>query len=157
MLGQLFLLTCVAASLSIAGILFVLFGPVPVKRSVTVVPRLSAPPLAPATPSLAAQLAPSREQHFTPAFPVPFQNTLPSAPPVAPAPARKPKGQKVQPMQRKRVARGTESPFAPVVRHRNFREEDAATNPVPLVSQPTGSSWGGDSEFNSEEFTTIDD
>ena len=161
MLGQLFLVACAVATLSIAAIFFILFGPVPVKRSVVVLPRLSRP-VTGALPSLAAQLAPAREQHFTPSFASTIQG---AAPPYAAAPAshasptppplpiattpvavRRPKGAKVQPMPRKRAAKGTDSPFAPVVRHRQVREEDARTNPVRRV--PT---------FESEEFTTVDD
>lgn len=171
-LGQLFLVACVLATLSIAAIFFILFGPVPVNRKVIVVPRLSAP-LTPPMPSLVAQLAPAREQHFTPAFPSTIQGAPPpyaaapsphaahahAAPPPLPiattppaTPARKPKGQKVQPLPRKRAAKGTESPqpFAPVVRsgYRQMREEEVATNPVPRVQQRG---------FESEEFTMVDD
>jgi hypothetical protein len=152
-LGQLFLVACVLALLSIAGILFIVLGPVPVKRRVTVVPRLavSAPVAAQPMPSLVAQLAPSREQSFTPSFP----STIQGAPPVvaarptpshSPAPTPPPlpiastppptprRGAKVQPRQKQRVARGTGSPFAPVVRSaaRVHREEDAVTNQVVL-------------------------
>lgn len=156
-LGQLFLLACVAATLSIAGILFVLFGPVPVRRRVTLVPRLHAAvapsfvapiaPIAPAAssngPSLVSQLAPAPEQDFAP--------TVREEQPIAAAaievpPLRKPKGAKVEPLPRKRSARGTNapSPFAPVVRsgRRQVREEDAATNPVRL--------------FDSDELTVVD-
>jgi hypothetical protein len=165
-LGQLFFLACIVAMLSIAAIFFVLFGPVPVKRKVTIVPRLPAP-LAAAAPSLVAQLAPAREQHFTPAsaFPstiqgapppyaaAPSTHAAPTPPPLpiatTPAP-RRPKGEKVQPLPKKRAAKGTESPspFAPVVRGRNFREEEVATNPVPRVSSHS---------FESEDFTMVDD
>ena len=119
-LGHLFLLACVAAALSIAAIFFVLYGPVPVKRRVMVVPRLPVLAAAPA-PTLVAQLAPARQQVFTPAA------VTVVAPP--PTPLRKPMGAKVQPLPRKRSARGSEPPFAPVVRRRP-REEDVATNPV---------------------------
>ncbi len=140
-LGQLFLLTCVAATLSIAGILFVVLGPVPVKKRVTIVPRLSAPVATTALPSLVAQLAPAREQHFTPTEPV---HAAPVATAVTPPPRKK--AAKVEPLPRKRSARGTNapSPFAPVVRsgHRQMRDEDVATNPVRL--------------FESEELTLID-
>ena len=157
MLGQIFLFGCVLALASIAAIIFVVFGPVPVKRRVEVVPlSASRPVFAAAMPSLAAQLAPAREQTFTPAFasaaPA-FQSTIqgaappvtasrssshvPSPPPlpiaVTPPPTRS-KGQKVQPRQKQRVARGTGQPFAPVVRsaQRQYREEDAVTNQVRL-------------------------
>jgi hypothetical protein len=173
-LGQLFLVACVLATLGIAAIFFILFGPVPVKRSVIVVPRLSRPVSTTPLPSLAAQLAPAREQHFTPSFastiqgaPPPFAAAptyaapsatpppLPIAATPPPIPIRKPKGAKVQPMPRKRVAKGTDSPFAPVVRHRvreedvrqhrQMREEELRTNPVRRV------------QFESEEFTTVDE
>lgn len=161
MLGQLFLLACVAATLSIAAIFFVLYGPVPVKKRVMVVPRLPTLPATPA-PTLVAQLAPAREQLFTPPqpiapsaspraaspMPLPAADTPTSFPAIAavppPSPVRKPKGAKVQPLPRKRSARGTDSPspFAPVVRHRP-REEDIATNPV--------------STFDADELTTVDE
>jgi hypothetical protein len=157
-LGQLFLLACVAATLSIAAIFFVLYGPVPVKKRVMVVPRLPTFAVTPA-PTLVAQLAPASAPQFTPAqplapppvpsraaspMPLPAAATPESLPVVAAAPVRKPKGAKVQPLPRKRVARGTDSPspFAPVVRHRP-REEDVATAPV--------------STFDAEELTTIDE
>jgi hypothetical protein len=159
-LGQLFLFACVVAMLSIAGIFFVLFGPVPVKRRVTVVPRLSAPRLtaprlaAPAAPSLVSQLA-TGDEFFTPPRPVQVVAARPDPIPATAAPVpslRKPKGGKVQPLPKKRSAKGTESPnpFAPVVRsagYRQMREEDVATNPVRLH----------DSDEFSEEFTTVDD
>jgi len=160
-LAQLFLLACVGAALSVAGILFVLFGPVPVKKRVTVVPRLAAPTVAPAMamPSLVAQLAPAREQHFTPTFAVEQAPMVDFEPPTLPTPAApvavKPKGQKVQPLPKKRSAKGTGSPapFAPVVRQRehreerprHYREEEVRTNPVRRVS------------FESGEMTTVDD
>ena len=164
MLGQLFLVACVLATLSIAAILFILFGPVPVKSRVTVVPRLSMPVATSPLPSLAAQLAPARDQYFEPSFgstiqgaPPPYAAApshasatpppLPIAATPPPTPIRKPKGAKVQPMPRKRAAKGTDSPFAPVVRsgYRQMREEDVRTNPVRRVM------------FESEEFTTVDE
>lgn len=150
-LGQLFLFACVLATLSIAGILFVLFGPVPVKRSVTMVPRMSIPVQLAPMPSLSSQLAPA-DPLFAPqpvfTAPQPFEPApavaVAVAPP-APVAVRKPMGAKVQPLPRKRAAKGTASPFAPVVRsgQRQVREEDAVTNPVPL--------------FDSEEMTRVDD
>lgn len=158
MLGQIFLLACLAAAVSIAAIFFVLFGPVPVKKRVTVVPRLaSAPVFAPAMPSLVSQLAPAREQHFTPTFAVEQAPVFNYEPPTiqTAAPVAKPKGQKVQPLPKKRSAKGTGSPapFAPVVRSRPqheerpryFHEEEVATSPVRRVS------------FDSGEMTTVDD
>jgi hypothetical protein len=152
-LGQLFLLACIAALLSIAGIFFVLFGPLPVKRRVTLFPRLSAPvavgsmpsiampSLAP--PSLVSQLAPAPEQYFAPPEPI-------AAAAVEVPPIRKPMGAKVEPLPRKRSARGTSapSPFAPVVRsgYRQMRDEDVATNPVELFDAD-----------EVEEMTMVDD
>ena len=95
MLGQLFLVGCVVALGSIATIFFVVFGPVPVKRRVEVVPRLavSAPIALAPMPSLVAQLAPARQQSFTPPAPVtsPVDSAFPStiqgaAPPVRATP-----------------------------------------------------------------------
>ena len=132
MLGQLFLFACIVAAGSIAAILFVVLGPVPVKRRVMIVPRLSASAVFPA-PSLVAQLAPAVEkQHITAQNPVVAADPQPVAAVPPPAPVVAPKrGGKVQPMPRKRAAQGTASPFAPVVnRNRAFREEEVATNPV---------------------------
>jgi hypothetical protein len=173
-LGQLFLFACGLALLSVAGILFILFGPLPVKRSVMIVPRLSRPLTPQPLPSLVAQLAPARQQHFTPSFPTTIQGAPPpyaaapvataspippplpiaATPPPTPPPTPRKAGAKVQPMPRKRVAKGTDSPFAPVVRHRvrdedvrrgAMRDEDLRTTPVRRVT------------FESEEFTTVDD
>lgn len=142
MLGQLFLFACLVAAAAVAGILFVLFGPVPVKKRVTVVARLSAsiPLTRPAAvPTLVSQLASGSDEFFTPPRPVQVvaavEDTIPAT--AAPVPSlRKPKGGKVQPLPKKRAAKGTESPnpFAPVVRSgsRQVREEDVATNPVRL-------------------------
>ena len=143
-LGQLFFLVCMASMLGIAAILFILFGPVPQKKSVVIVPRLGGHvPVAPvAQPSLVAQLAPARDQFFTPPQPLqPAPQTsfepLPAAaapvPTLTPPKPPKPKAAKVQPAPRKRIAKGTDSPFAPVVRARPVqREDDLQTNPVPL-------------------------
>lgn len=161
MLGQLFLLVCLAAVLAVGGIVFVLYGPVPVRRRVTLVPRMSAPmfapaPIAPAPvavsqvapsagpsagmtagPSLVSQLARTSDEFFTPPRPLQvIDEPIPAT--AAPVPSlRRPTGGKVQPLAKKRSARGTESPapFAPVVRsgHRPLRDEDVATNPVRLV------------------------
>ena len=172
-LGQIFLVACVLAMLSVLGIFLVLYGPIPVKRKVVIAPRLavSSPVAMRTMPSLVAQLAPAPQQIFTPSIapsiapPVPpsISATIQGAPPVVPArptpsarrtpeppplppqpmvatppptPVRKPKGQKVQPMPRKRAAKGTASPFAPVVRSaaRQHREEDMATNQVDAVT-----------------------
>lgn len=144
-LGQIFLFACVLATLSIAGIFFVLFGPVPVKKSVTMVPRMSIPVQLAPMPSLATQLAPA-DPLFAPqpVFTAP-EPVRAVATPQPVAAVRKPMGAKVQPLPRKRAAKGTASPFAPVVRsgQRQIREEDAATNPVRL--------------FDSEEMTRVDD
>ena len=160
-LGQLFFVVCMASMLGIAAILFILFGPVPQKRSVAIVPRLGGHvPAAPAAqhPSLVAQLAPARDQFFTP--PQPLQHApqtsfepLPAAaapvPPLTPPP--KPKAAKVQPAPRKRIAKGTDSPFAPVVRARPVqREEDLQTNPVPLFEAEVATLPSG----NYEELST---
>jgi hypothetical protein len=148
-LGQIFLFACVIATLSIAGIFFVLFGPVPVKRSVTMVPRMSIPVQLAPMPSLASQLAPADplfapQPVFTPPAPLEPVPAVAVAPPEPVAAVRKPKGAKVQPLPRKRAAKGTASPFAPVVRsgQRQVRDEDAVTNPVPL--------------FDDEEMTRVD-
>ena len=151
MLGQIFLFTCVVALASVAGILFVLFGPVPQKKKVTVVPRLPASvPFAAPAPSLVQQLARGGEEFFTPPQLAQLEAPkleVPTAHASPPPVPMKPKGQKVQPLPKKRSARGTEapSPFAPVVRsaQRQMRDEDVQTNPVQL--------------FDMEEFTAVDE
>lgn len=159
-LGQLFFVVCIASMLGIAAILMILFGPVPQKKSVVIVPRLGGHvPVAPAgPPSLVAQLAPARDQFFTP--PQPLQHApqtsfepLPAAaapvPSLTPPPKRK--AAKVQPAPRKRIAKGTDSPFAPVVRSRPVpREEDLQTNPVPLFEAEVATLPSG----NYEELST---
>jgi len=141
-LGQLFLLVCLAAMLAVAGILLILFGPLPVRRRVTIVPRIAAAPLpvaAGTARSLVSQLARgASDEFFTPPRPVqvvahdePIPVTAAQVPSL-----RKPRGGKVQPLPKKRAAKGTESPapFAPVVRsaQRQLRDEDEmATSPVP--------------------------
>jgi hypothetical protein len=167
-LGQLFLFGCVIAMFAIAAILFVVFGPVPVKRRVTVISRLSAarssapgfapqwasaspmtsvsaPVAAPSVPSLVSQLAPAQFGADTDFLSEPAPVELPAVS-AMPLPSHKPKGAKVQPLPRKRAAKGTGSPFAPVVRPRSLREEELATNPVPRVVS-----------FDTGEMTTVDD
>ncbi len=150
-LGQIFLFACVLATLSIAGIFFVLFGPLPAKRSVAMMPRVSIPVHTAPMPSLAGHLAPA-ETLFAPqpVFTPPVEAIAPVAVAAAPpVPVRRPKGAKVQPLPRKRAAIGTDSPFAPVVRsaQRQVREEDAVTNPVPVF----------ESDDISDEMTRVDD
>jgi hypothetical protein len=151
-LGQLFLVVCVLATLSVAAILLVLYGPVPVKRRVVVVPRLTARASVTAIPSLAAQLAPAADQSFSSVFPATIQGASPPAYAAAPSSTpvkmppplpvvntpppvpmmRKPAGEKVQPLKKARSARGTgsPSPLAPVVRSRP-PEEEVVTNQMP--------------------------
>ena len=149
-LGQFFLFTCVVALASVVGILFVLFGPVPQKKKVTVVPRLAAavPFVTPApAPTLVQQLSRAGDEFFTPPQPVRLEMEIATAHASPPPAPMKPRGGKVQPLPKKRSARGTEapSPFAPVVRsaQRQMREEDVATNPVEL--------------FDMDEFTAVDE
>ncbi|HEY5920812.1 MAG TPA: hypothetical protein VIV11_04040 [Kofleriaceae bacterium] len=158
MLGQLFLVACGLAALSVAVIVFVVLGPVPVKRKVVIAPRLSVsgPVSTYPMPTLVAQLAPA-SQSFSQPYPSTFPATIQGAPPIVPArptpsarmnapeppplpiaetpspvSMRKPKGQKVQPMPRKRAAKGTAapSPLAPVVRPRSYYQDDAVTAQV---------------------------
>jgi hypothetical protein len=148
---------CVVALAAVAGILFVLFGPVPVKRRVVIAPRLSAVmPLADRAaiaPSLVAQLASASpgDEFFTPPRPLQVvpHDAIPATAAAVPS-LRSPRGSnKVQPLAKKRSARGTEapSPFAPVVRsgYRQMRDEDIATSPVERIES-----------FDSGEFTTVD-
>ena len=61
--GQLVLLACIAAGMTASCILFVLYGPVPVKRKVTIVPRHSPPDVFAAQPVIRpSQLTPRRRR-----------------------------------------------------------------------------------------------
>lgn len=132
MLGFIVLVAFLAASLGVAGILFVLFGPVPVKRKVTIVSRIQPPlmPLAaapislePAMPILAAPtpMATAAAPLQAPvAMPVAPAARPPVAPPPVPAKAtavepliaplvlRRPRSLTPPPPPRQRMARGTE-------------------------------------------------
>lgn len=132
MLGFIVLVAFLAASLGVAGILFVLFGPVPVKRKITIVSRIQPPlmPLAaapislePAMPVIAApppMLTAAAPLHSPVAMPLPPTARPPVAPPPVPAKAtaveppiaplvlRRPRGHHTPPPPRQRIARGTE-------------------------------------------------
>ena len=147
---------CVVALAAVGGILFVLFGPVPVKRRVVIAPRLAAAmPLADraVAPSLVAQLASVSpgDEFFTPPRPLQVvpHDAIPATAAAVPSLRSPRSGNKVQPLAKKRSARGTEapSPFAPVVRsgYRQMRDEDIATSPVERIES-----------FDSGEFTTVD-
>lgn len=86
MLGSIVLVLCLVAGAIAAGILFVLVGPVPVNRRVTMVSRIQAP-----LPTAAGPIATAGMSVFDPAqasFPPPHASfTPPQALPVAQPPA----------------------------------------------------------------------
>ena len=93
MLGQLVLLVCIAAGMTASCILFVLFGPVPVKRKVTIVPRHAPPDVFGAQPMI-------RPSRLTPAVALEAATALEFSP----------RGESPEPLPRSRSARGTSSP-----------------------------------------------
>jgi hypothetical protein len=95
-------------------ILFVLYGPVPVKRKVTIVPRHAPPDMFAAQPVI-------RPSQLTPA--VAIEQV-----------AFRPRGESPQPLPRTRSARGTSSP-----RHRPSQSEDMQTDRVARVPMDTDS------------------
>lgn len=112
--GQLVLLVCIAAGMTASCILFVLYGPVPVKRKVTIVPRHAPPDVFGAQPVI-------RPSQLTPAAAAPVSFT-----PV-------PTGQSPTRLPRNRSARGTSSP-----RHRVTQTDEAQTDRVERVHDDTG-------------------
>lgn len=96
-------------------ILFVLYGPVPVKRKVTIVPRHAPPDVFSAQPMI-------RPSQLTPAVASEQQVTF------------RPRGESPQPLPRSRSARGTSSP-----RHRPSQTDDMQTDRVARVPVDTGS------------------
>jgi hypothetical protein len=123
-LAQIILVLCFAAGMAASCIIFVLYGPVPVRRKVTIVPRLAPPDpfaqnRAAAIISLPAQ-PPSVQQQVAPgiAFVLPQGSGSHAAPPVAhaashvahvaPLVLRRPRGESPAPLPRNRSARGTE-------------------------------------------------
>ena len=102
-------------------ILFVLYGPVPVKRKITIVPRHAAPDMFGAQPVI-------RPSQLTPAVamePVSFR----------------PRGEKPPSLPRGRSARGTSSPRhgSSSPRHRPSQDDDMQTDRVARVDGDTGS------------------
>ena len=108
--GQLVLLVCIAAGMTASCILFVLYGPVPVKRKVTIVPRHAPPDVFGAQPII-------RPSQLTPAA---------AAPAVSFTPV--PTGDRPAALPRTRSARGTSSP-----RHRAPQTDEMQTDRVPRV------------------------
>jgi hypothetical protein len=134
-LAQIILVLCFAAGMAASCIIFVLYGPVPVRRKVTIVPRLSPPDpfaqnRAAAIISLPVQ-PPSVQQQVAPgiAFRLPQESIAqpqtahaheprparpkksdprPGTPDVAPLVLRRPRGESPAPLPRSRSARGTE-------------------------------------------------
>lgn len=128
MLGTLVLLMCLVAGVVAAGILFVVLGPVPVNRRVTMVSRIVPMPVAvgpvamPGMPVFdpgQAQFTPARALPAVQAYvaqpiaaavelppPPPVRKARP-APPIAPLHVRRPRTAPA-PLARDRAARGTE-------------------------------------------------
>jgi hypothetical protein len=119
MLGTIVLLGCVTAAAIVGCILFVVLGPVPVNRRVTMVSRIQPIPL----PAIAAPIMIEKPVAYTPPIapfepPSDLQFTPPPSPPrraraveaafVAPRVVRRPRSEPA-PMVRARAARGTEA------------------------------------------------
>lgn len=130
-LGPIVLLGCVAAAVAVTGILFVLYGPVPVRRSVTMVSRIQ--------PSLPMAAMPVMFEYKAPPEPVavavepppiPARKVKPKAEgPVAPLQLRRPR-ESPPPLPRSRAARGTQ--------HRGFEPEMTMPEAPPFeVDDPT--------------------
>lgn len=158
-LGTIVLLACIGAAGFIACVGFVLFGPVPVNRKITIVSRiqpepmplaalpiqLEAPiaiPAAPAPPAPQATTLPIAPEHVirrpdgTP-FP-PRQSRLQHDAPIIQPAVRRSRGD--TPAPRQRMARGTEGPSRP-----------RATFDSIAVTTPSASS------FEAEEHTFLDE
>jgi hypothetical protein len=115
-------------------ILFVLFGPVPVKRKVTIVPRHAPPDVFGAQPVI-------RPSQLTPAVALDAATALEFSP----------RGETPQPLPRSRSARGTSSPprhgsssprhraVSSSPRHRVSQDEEMQTDRVARVSSDTDS------------------
>lgn len=122
--AQIMLVLCFAAGMVASCIIFVLYGPVPVRRKVTIVPRLSPPDVfampavkvvsLPALHELAQQVEPGIAFRTLPHAPTPHAAPAPQAPPKKPEPLvtplvlRRPRGDSPPPLPRNRSARGTE-------------------------------------------------
>jgi len=115
-LGQLVLLVCIAAGMTASCILFVLFGPVPVKRKVTIVPRHAPPDMFGAQPVI-------RPSQLTPAGAVAIEQVT-----------FRPRGESPAALPRSRSARGTSAP-----RHRPSQSEEMQTDRVARVAMDTDS------------------
>ena len=112
--AQIILVLCFAAGMVASSIIFVLYGPVPVRRKVTIVPRLAPPDpfaqhRAAAIFSLPAQ-PPAVQQQVEPgiAFRAPPSPPKKPEPLVTPLVLRRPRGESPAPLPRSRSARGTE-------------------------------------------------
>ncbi len=158
MLGTIVFLGCLVAAGVVACIGFVLFGPVPVNRKVTIVSRIQpepmpmaalpiqlevpvvVPPAPPAPPATTLPVAPEhviRRPDGTP-FP-PRQSRLQADGPIIQPTVRRSRGDTPAPAPRQRMARGTEGPSRP-----------RATFDSIAVTTPTAPS------FETEERTFID-
>ncbi len=149
MVASLVLLVCLVAGVVAAGILFVLFGPIPVNRRVTIVALIVPMPTAVGPVAMAGLpvFDPARAA-FTPAQPLrvtqpqPVAAVPPPAPrakpprppaPIAPVQLRRPRTTPA-PLARTRSARGTE----PRRRHAGFDvEHTAAEAPAFELDDPT--------------------
>ncbi|HUS28128.1 MAG TPA: hypothetical protein VMZ53_06450 [Kofleriaceae bacterium] len=122
-LAQIILVLCFAAGMAASCIIFVLYGPVPVRRKVTIVPRLSPPDVfairavkvvsLPAPVEAVQQIEPGIAFRTPPAPPqaparAKKSEPRPGTPDVAPLVLRRPRGDSPAPLPRSRSARGTE-------------------------------------------------
>jgi hypothetical protein len=179
-LGTLVLLLVVAASAVVAGIVFVLFGPVPINRKVVIVapiqamptaaaPIMMAPIRAPQAPAIpdATAWAPTPSQVAVAAAitPAPIAPPVPAARPrkITPvergavniAAARPPRGETPPPLPRSRAARGTQG------RPREIFESVEVTAQAPRRPQQTFDSVEVTarqaSSFDADEMTSLDE
>ncbi len=140
-IGTLVLLVCLAAGAVAAGIVFIVLGPIPVNRRVTMVSRIVPMPVAagpvamPGMPVFDPTQAAFTPARPLPAIPDPFAQPFAAAiepprppprkakplPPIAPVQLRRPRTTPA-PLARTRSARGTESR----PRHQAFDVEHTA-------------------------------
>jgi len=143
-LSSIVLLLCLAASVAAAGILVVLFGPLPVRRRITMVSRIQPMPMAagpvamPGMPIFDPSQATFTPAHALPVIPHPIaaaveppRRAKPVAP-IAPLQLRRPRTMP-SPLARTRSARGTE----PRPHHGFDVEHTAADAPMFELDDPT--------------------
>jgi hypothetical protein len=151
-LGTLVLFACIGAAGFIACIGFVLFGPVPVNRKVTMVARIDAAPLPLA--ALPIEIAPPIAVPPAPPPPVPADAILrPDGTPFPPRQSRlQADGPIIQPMLRRRAG-NTPPPTPPRHRFPRGTQEQRSRDTFDSVEVTAPHS----SSFETEEATRIDD